>query len=1203
MSPIADRSVTVRLDADVSPFISGVARAEAAARSLRDSLTGNIRISADASAATSQIQSVQRDVDKLGRANARVRVDADTSSASAQLKRVDSDVSRLTGRSARVKVDADVAGALASIALVAAALASLPAVTSIAVGVGALGAAFGAAGAGAAGFAAVAVPSLGRINDALKQQESAAGGAGGATKSAAQAAAEAASRALQLEQAERRVADAQKGVKQAQEDLTQARRDAKRALEDYALSVKDAALAEEDAALSVEEARARLAEVQADPKATELERQRAELNYRQAVQRLEEQRVRTKRLQEDKAEADRKGVEGSDQVRAAQERLLRAQQDLVEAQKQLLVTQLQQKAAMEQAGNAAGSAASKFAELSKAEQALARDVKKFQDSYVAWQRSLQPDVFPVIRSGMDIMTTAMKLGTPVIRSSARAFNEFLKEVNSELKSDEWKSFFDDLAATAPTAIDKLGDSAINVGNGLRGVFQALLPYSGDLLDIVEQLTQRFEDWGTNLQGSPEFERFIAYVQENGPKVGEIIENIAVFAGKLVEAGAGLGPGVLDLFVQLSEKLASLEPGQIQSIATGIGLIFAAVRLGTTLKLGAFVLLAELLSQMSPGQIQALALAIAGVVTAVKGYQTVTGVVEFFRNLGGSIDGAGKSADGAKGKLASLGSVLGKGGVIGAAVAGTVLAIDQVSDSLDGLNPSIDKVAQGLADFGQGGKPAAELLDQLDPKLQSMIGRFETFGEAAARLASDNPFAKISAGITGFIDSNFGVQLDGGRQAIDNLDASLVRLVESGNTDGAAAAFTRLAQQAVNAGTPMSQLKELFPQYAASLEGATPKTNEMAVAMGLLGVQADPAAAAMERFNAGLDAYTAKTELAQRTLELKDAFDQAKQAIADAGGKLDITSQMTDKQRLAVVAAREQFTGYIEKVLAAARAAGEMAGKTGDAALKSDEARNAFVRQIPELFSLAGKSTEAREQVYKLAEGFGLNRTQADKAAEGVKGVKEVISGLKGKQVEVGVDNKQGLSAIDELRLAILKLTAENVKLRLEAVINKNQAAGGIERYAAGGMIRMAAGGSRPQPPHITSKPTVLYGEGSSGSGGTEAYIPYEQRFRQRAISLVSQVASDFGLTVTPAQQSSYMSMMGPANTARVSAPQRMATAAPAYAPSAGPLGGGSAAGAGTGTGAATAGPAVVIQEQNIYQDADADRFAESAAMRVRGRGR
>ncbi|MEU4224274.1 hypothetical protein AB0F17_08275 [Nonomuraea sp. NPDC026600] len=1094
----------IQVDADSTPAQIKIAELREKLVSLADKKIG---VDLDSAAALAEIAAIERELNALAKSTD-IDVRVDSGSALAELRAITGEVDRVNGRSARVNINADVGGALTAIALVGAALASLPAVTTVAVGVGALGAAFTAAGVGAAGFAAVAVPSMGRINDALKQQASAAGGAGGATKSAGQSAAEAASRALQLEQAERRVSDAQKAVKASQEDLTRARQDAKRALEDLTLSVKDSALAEEDAALSVEEARQRLAEVQADPKATELERKRAELNYREAVQRLEDQGVRTKRLQEDKAKADKAGVEGSDQVRSAQDKLLRSQKDLVEAQKQLVVTQLQQKAAMQQAGGAAGGAASKFAELSKAEQALAKDVKKFQDSYVAWQRSLQPDVFPAIRSGMDLMSTGMKLSTPLVKASAGAINDLLKQANQELKSEQWRSFFDDLTEQAPKAIRGLGDAALNVAGGLTGVIQAFLPYTGPLMDFLREATQRFKDWGQNLKGSPEFAAFIKYVQEQGPKVGEVLRNIAEFVGKVFEVGAGAAPGVLDFLVSLSDKLAALNPAQIEAVAKGVGLIFAAMKLGASLKIAGLLALAEVLSKMSPGQIQALAVAIAAVVGAVKGYQIFQTVAGFLGGFSSKVGAAGDAAGAASGKFSLLSGVF-KGGVIAAAVLGSVAAFDKMTDSLSGLNPNVDDLSKNLLAFGKGGEPASALLDQLGPKIGGVVGAFETFSDSAARLAGDNPLAKIADSFTGFIDDTFSVQLDSGRQAIDNLDQRLAAMVASGNTEGAAGAFNRLAKQALDAGVPVEKLKELFPQYAASMDGVPATTGGVGSAIELLGGKADgtqrqlgEAAKRMSDFKASIDAFNGQTDAAQAVREMEKAFSDTKSAIEAANGKLELTPGLTGKQRDAVIAARDAFAGYLEKIKASADAQATLSGRTTDA-------RDAVLRQLPAMIELAGKNQSARDQVIELAKAYGISETDAKKAARGGQDLVEVLGKLKSKDIRVGADVKPAQDAIDNF----VRLNSGR-KIPLSVYTKNSQlAAGAIMRYAAGGVQRFAEGGRATPAPHIASSPTILYGEGRA----PEAFIPYDPAYRDRATALLGQVAGDFGLQVFNAQ--------------------------------------------------------------------------------------
>lgn len=118
------------------------------------------------------------------------------------------------------------------------------------------------------------------------------------------------------------------------------------------------------------------------------------------------------------------------------------------------------------------------------------------------------------------------------------------------------------------------------------------------------------------------------------------------------------------------------------------------------------------------------------------------------------------------------------------------------------------------------------------------------------------------------------------------------------------------------------------------------------------------------------------------------------------------------------------------------------------------------------------------------------------------------------QLEAGVKRaKNVLETLHDKTVTVFVKTEYQDSLSRQALRDANKrAAGGIDRYAAGGILRAAEGMRlRPQPPQLVSRPTVLFGEGSSGTGATEAFIPYEPRYRQRATELLGQVADDFGL--------------------------------------------------------------------------------------------
>ncbi|WP_069883559.1 peptidoglycan DD-metalloendopeptidase family protein [Streptomyces luteocolor] len=198
--------------------------------------------------------------------------------------------------------------------------------------------------------------------------------------------------AERVAQAEDSLADAQRTARQAQQDLTQARKDAVAELAELSNRLADAQLSERDAALSVQEAQLRLRATQAvGSKATALEQQRAQLSYDQAVQRLKEQQAETKRLSNEKRAADKAGVEGSETVRNAQERLSAAERGIADQQKALGKARNEAARTQVQGQRDIAAAQEKVAEsqrnVTRVQEDGARSVARAQESLVAAQQS------------------------------------------------------------------------------------------------------------------------------------------------------------------------------------------------------------------------------------------------------------------------------------------------------------------------------------------------------------------------------------------------------------------------------------------------------------------------------------------------------------------------------------------------------------------------------------------------------------------------------------------------------------------------------------------------------------------------------------------------------------------------------------------------------------------------------------------------
>ncbi|MGH3584718.1 MAG: hypothetical protein ACRDQ0_00180 [Pseudonocardia sp.] len=200
------------------------------------------------------------------------------------------------------------------------------------------------------------------------------------------------SSAESVARAEESLADAQKSAKQAQLDLTQARKDAAQELADLSDRVANAKLSERDAVLDVQEATTALRAVQAKGAlATVVEQQRAQLSYDQAVQRLKEQKAETSALSKEKRKADKAGIEGSDTVKAAQEKIAAADKAVADQQKSLMKARDEAAKAQIASQRAIAEAQEKVAEasrnVSKTQEDGARSVARAQDSLVAAQQS------------------------------------------------------------------------------------------------------------------------------------------------------------------------------------------------------------------------------------------------------------------------------------------------------------------------------------------------------------------------------------------------------------------------------------------------------------------------------------------------------------------------------------------------------------------------------------------------------------------------------------------------------------------------------------------------------------------------------------------------------------------------------------------------------------------------------------------------
>jgi hypothetical protein len=713
----------IRIDADSTPAQREIAAIRTQLRSLTEV---DIGIDIDSAEAQARISQLQARLDRLSASDVDVQTRMDTAAASAQLAAFQAQVNRLDGQTANVDVDTRSATASMS-ALTSAALlfgpAILPVLPVVAAGLGAIAAAATAAGVGLGAVGLVAIPAFKQISGVLQAQKAAQDAATAATQQGGQAAAQAASRANQLasaqaavasaerngakqiaaaqqqvsqarrnaaqtaaqasqraqqaarqvEDAEEALADAQRDARRAQEDLTAARRTAARELQDLNSQLAGAQLDQRQSVLDLQDAERELRAVQEKGSAaTAGELQRAQLNYDRAKQAVADQATETKRLEQETKAANKAGVEGSETVKSAQERLAEAQetaadktQALKDAQAEQArtatenaqsIADAQQRIADAQRGvadaqvQAAEQAASAQRSLSQAQQAGAGSVDqaaiaqaKYQaelakltpaardtmDAYVglkgafsAWSKSLQPAVMPIFTRALNAMGRALPGLTPFVLEAASAIQTLMDKASKELKSPFWTKFKDDLEKSVKPAIIGFGVGFGNVFKGIAGIIDGFLPHMDSISERMQRVTGRFADWGASLKGSPEFEKFLAYSSEMAPKLWDTLKKIA---GAVIDVASAMKP-ITSIVLQILGGLAqgiswvAVKAPWVIQLIYGIVAAMTAWRLATLLWTGVTWLATAAMSalslvvNMSPfGRIVLLILAVAGAI--------------------------------------------------------------------------------------------------------------------------------------------------------------------------------------------------------------------------------------------------------------------------------------------------------------------------------------------------------------------------------------------------------------------------------------------------------------------------------------------------------------------------------------------------------------------------------------------------------------
>jgi hypothetical protein len=477
-------------------------------------------------------------------------------------------------------IGAAAAGSAALIGVLGGALGSLPGI------IGGLGALTGVLSLGFMG-----------LGDAFKR--TAGGSAGGAMVD----------RAYQIAQAERRLRDANEAVTESQEAVTRARQRATAAQEDLLRAEKRAAenledlgrdlagskLAQERAALRVTEAELAYQEALRrpwEPRAIV----DAELALREAKHAAEESKDRVEDLGEEHTEAARKGVKGSDEVTAAQERHRAAVDEVAAARKRernAVEGVADAEHALQQArkpvgGGGGGGAGQEITKLAPAARAAVDAIKRLKPAFEELRLHVQERLFKGVGDRITSMADAWK-GTLKSRlgSMATMVNGLFHNLGESVSKPQFIKDMDAGLGSFEKMIGRIGEAITGPFMDAWGrLSRAAGPFMEKFGVRLANTVEKFSEWIKKADESGALTKFFEDSAETMEKIWTVGEDIVEVVGKFLAIifpdAKGATDSVLDgAHVTLEKISAWLDRpenqqkirdiiGQVKSLVTWFG---------------------------------------------------------------------------------------------------------------------------------------------------------------------------------------------------------------------------------------------------------------------------------------------------------------------------------------------------------------------------------------------------------------------------------------------------------------------------------------------------------------------------------------------------------------------------------------------------------------------------------------------------------
>ncbi|MFF8034926.1 hypothetical protein [Streptomyces sp. NPDC016626] len=576
-----------------------------------------------------------------------------------------------------------------------------------------------------------------------------------------------------------------------------------------------------------------------------------------------------------------------------------------------------------------------------------------KDNYQEWSDSLSDDVMAPFTKGVAVANALLPETTGLVKGASTQFDRLITLVGG--------------AITTPGF------------DALSGRFER---FTNETLDHgVDRLTVFLAKLQSGDYSNSDLQQWWDYAQAAGPVVFDTLENVAEALLHVLEAGSGVGAGMLEVVNVLAAVVTAVPP---EAIATLLQLAIA---------------------------VKAVRLAAAG---AAAGQAAVAA-------LGVQIAAMRAAAAGAPGPLAGTAAAIGalsrtaKFAVAGTGIGLLLLALNELSQIGETTPPDVDKLTTSLGELGRTGKATGYVASQFGDGFGKLREQIQAVIDPSVADSINNWGADITNGLLDASDST-----EKYKESVGSIDQALANLVSGGKADQAALALTAMTK-GMNA-EQVARFRGELDSYGEALAGQRLEQELAAQSMGIFGAQAQQVQAELESQKSSADglrqSIVALNEVHRQGLDAQAAFEESVDNASAAareygdvwaanGGKLDLTT---------------------EKGRGAYRALSDLAAKTNEATTAASESGAAW-SQVNSTFE------RGRQQLIRNAVQMGLTRGEAKALADQILRTPDKTARLRGdmQDLQAKIDRaKERLRTVPDSRRAQVRAEISQLTRQLEA---------------------------------------------------------------------------------------------------------------------------------------------------------------------------